>query len=77
MVNVGDNVWVKCGINGDYEELAVVQKATKKKIAVKYIVSGITGETDREHIRPMEDSTMVTDVMRNGEAAGRRVRRST
>eukprot|EP00986_Skeletonema_menzelii_P007037 scaffold2688_cov134-Skeletonema_menzelii.AAC.2 len=77
MVNVGDNVWVKCGINGDYEELAVVQKATKKKIAVKYVVSGITGETDREHIRPMEDSTMVTDVMKNGEAAGRRVRRST
>eukprot|EP00986_Skeletonema_menzelii_P015842 scaffold12825_cov137-Skeletonema_menzelii.AAC.5 len=76
MMNVGDNVWVKCGINGDYEELAVIQKATKKRITVKYIVSGITGETDREHIRPMEDSTMVTDVPNNGEG-GRSVRRST
>lgn len=76
MVNVGDNVWVKCGINGDYEELAVIQKTTKKKVTVKYIVSGILEVSDREHIRPMEDST-VTDGIGNEQVGGRKVRRST
>lgn len=77
MVSVGDNVWVKCGINGDYEELAVIQKTTKKKVTVKYIVSGILEVADREHIRPMEDSTMVNDDMGNGQSGVRKVRRST
>jgi hypothetical protein len=54
MANVCDNVWVKCGINGDYEELAVIQNATEKEITIKYIVSGIQDVADRESIRPME-----------------------
>jgi hypothetical protein len=45
--SVGDNVWVKCGINGNYEELAVIQKATKTKLTVKYVVSGIQEEQKR------------------------------
>lgn len=80
MSNVGDTVWVKCGINGDYEELAVIQNAIKKKVVtVKYIVSGIQEEADRESIRPMEDSTMIADddTHANGQAGRRRVRRST
>jgi hypothetical protein len=79
MVKVGDNVWVKCGVNGDYEELAVIQKATKKQVTIKYIVSGIQDVADRERIRPMEDSTMIADDTTNnsGKDDGRRVRRST
>ena len=73
MVNAGDNVWVKCGINGTYEELAVVQEATKKKVIVKYVVSGIEEEIlNRENIRPMEDA-----AVEDAAAGGRRVRRST
>lgn len=58
MVNVGDNVWVKCGLSGDYEELAVIQEATKKRVKVKYVVSGIyEDKVGRDRIRPMEDSS--------------------
>ena len=77
--SVGDNVWVKCGINGTYEELAVIQKATKTKLTVKYVVSGIQEEHKRENIRPMiEDASAVLDDAAASAAGGKkRVRRST
>lgn len=78
MVSVGDNVWVKCGINANYEELAVIQKATKTKLTVKYVVSGIEEEHKRENIRPMDSSAVLDDDGAASAAGGKkRVRRST